>query len=248
MCDGKLTVDTQTAYLVALQFDLLDGAVRENAIQALKQNIEKNDFTLTTGFIGTSILAQTLSKVGLDELAYSLLLQTRDPSWLYSVRQGATTVWERWNSYTKESGFGKVNMNSFNHYAYGAVVEWIYAFAAGIRVDEQAPGFTHFILSPRPDTRCGERLPAGQKPIGTVRARYQSVAGKIESAWDFREGLFTYTCRIPTGTSARVEFPLLNQREEVVINALSFDVSALGGKIEGGKAIFELSAGEYTIQ
>ncbi|MBQ9777378.1 MAG: family 78 glycoside hydrolase catalytic domain [Clostridia bacterium] len=246
--DGALIVCTQTAYLVALAFDLIEGEVREGAIKSLKQNIEANDYTLSTGFIGTSILAQTLSKVGLDELAYSLLLQTRDPSWLYSVRQGATTVWERWNSYTRERGFGAVNMNSFNHYAYGAVLEWMYAFAAGIRVDEQKPGFQHFILSPRPDTRTGDRLPAGQKPIGSVRARYQSVAGEIESGWYFREGKLVYTCKIPEGTSARVEFPLLNGSDRVVINDLCFDVAALGGKICGEKAIFELSAGEYTIQ
>jgi alpha-L-rhamnosidase len=244
----QVTVCTQTAYLVALSFDLLAGKARENAIAALKEKIEKNDYTLSTGFIGTSILAKTLSKVGLDELAYSLLLQTRDPSWLYSVRQGATTVWERWNSYTKESGFGAVNMNSFNHYAYGAVVEWIYAYAAGIRVDEQAPGFAHFILSPRPDTRSEATLPAGQKKIGLVRARYQSAAGEIKSAWDFREGMFTYTCSIPEGTSARVEFPLLNGRECVVINGICFTAEALGGKVEGNKAVFELSAGEYTLQ
>lgn len=246
--NGRLTVNTQTSCLLALYFDLVEGEAFENTVAMLKENIVANDYTLSTGFIGTSILAQTLSKVGLDGLAYSLLLQTRDPSWLYSVRQGATTVWERWNSYTIAGGFGKVNMNSFNHYAYGAVMEWLYAAAVGIAVDPAVPAFRHFILSPRPDQRSDAELPAGQERITFVRGHYDSVAGRIESAWDFREGLFTYTCTIPEGTSARVELPLLNGREFVVINAKRFELSALGGSIQGDKAVFELGAGHYVMQ
>ena len=246
--DGTLNVISQTACLLALRFGLVDGDVRENVIRLLEKRIVENDYTLTTGFVGTGVLNQTLSEVGLDGLAYSLLLQTRDPSWLYSVRQGATTVWERWNSYTKEKGFGKVAMNSFNHYAYGAVVEWMYAAMAGIAVDPDVPGFQHFVLSPRPDTRKGSEMPDGQKPITYVKAHYDSVAGRIESAWDFREGLFTYSFTIPAGTSARVEFPLLNGRDHVVINHQKLELEALCGKKVDGKAIFELGAGTYVMQ
>ena len=139
-------------------------------------------------------------------------------------------------------------MNSFNHYAFGAVLEWLYAGAAGICVDPEAPGFTHFVLSPRPDVRSDAELPAGQERISFVKARYDSAAGQIKSAWDWREGKFTYRFTIPAGTTARVEFPLLNGRDTVVINARELDVAALGGKIFAGKAIFELSAGEYVIQ
>ena len=246
--NGMLTVVTQTSCLVALNFGLLDGEVRENVIRALEKKIVDNDYTLSTGFIGTGILNQTLSSVGLDNLGYSLLLQTRDPSWLYSVRQGATTVWERWNTYTKETGFGRVNMNSFNHYAYGAVVEWLYACAAGIAVDPDCPGFKHFILSPRPDTRTADEMPAGQAPITFVKAHYDSAAGRIESAWDFREGLFTYSFTIPEGAGARVEYPLLNGRDYLVINGCKREVADLFGRVENGKAIFELGAGSYIIQ
>lgn len=246
--NGMLTEVTQTSCLLALCFDLLDGEVRDNVIAALRKKIVDNDYTLSTGFIGTGILNQTLSKLGMDDLAYSLLLQTRDPSWLYSVRQGATTVWERWNSYTKEKGFGRVNMNSFNHYAYGAVVEWMYASAAGIAVDPDCPGFKHFVLSPRPDLRKGSELPAGQEPITFVKAHYDSAAGRIESAWDFREGLFTYSFTIPAGTGARVEYPLLNGRDYVVINGCKREVSELYGRILDGKAVFELGAGKYVLQ
>ncbi|MBQ8358079.1 MAG: family 78 glycoside hydrolase catalytic domain [Clostridia bacterium] len=246
--NGTLTITTQTACLLALHFGLVEGEVRENVIRLLEKKIVGNDYTLSTGFVGTGILNQTLSEVGLDGLAYSLLLQTRDPSWLYSVRQGATTVWERWNSYTKETGFGKVSMNSFNHYAYGAVVEWMYAAMAGIAADPVCPGFKHFILSPRPDTRKGGELPAGQKPITYVKAHYDSAAGRIESAWDFREGLFTYQFTIPEGTGARVEFPLLNGRDFVMVNGCKREVGDLFGKIENGKAVFELGAGRYILQ
>lgn len=246
--NGTLNLVTQTSCLLALRFGLVDGEVRENVIKLLEKKIVENDYTLSTGFIGTGILNQTLSQVGLDNLAYSLLLQTRDPSWLYSVRQGATTVWERWNSYTKETGFGKVNMNSFNHYAYGAVVEWMYASMAGIAVDPDCPGFKHFVLSPRPDLRKGSDLPAGQTPITYVKAHYDSAAGRIESAWDFREGLFTYTFTIPEGTGARVEYPLLNGRDFVVINGCKREISELFGRVVNGKAVFELGAGQYTIQ
>lgn len=246
VADGMLTEVTQTTCLLSLRFGLVDGEVRENVIKTLREKIVDNDYTLSTGFLGTSVINQTLSEVGLDDLAYSLLLQTRDPSWLYSVRQGATTVWERWNSYTKESGFGKVNMNSFNHYAYGAVVEWMYASMAGIAADPECPGFKHFVLSPRPDTR--KTLPEGQQNIRFVKAHYDSVAGRIESEWSFREGLFTYSFTIPAGTGARVEFPLLNGRETVVINDKVMDVKALGGRIVNGKAVFELGAGRYILQ
>lgn len=246
--NGTLTVTTQTACLLALRFELVEGAVRENVIRLLEKKIVENDYTLSTGFIGTGILNQTLSDVGLDHLAYSLLLQTKDPSWLYSVRQGATTVWERWNSYTKETGFGEVSMNSFNHYAYGAVMEWMYESMAGIRVDPEAPGFSHFILAPHPDLREGAYLPAGQKRINSVRAHFDTVYGRIESAWDYHEGTFTYRFTIPAGTTARVEIPLARGQKEIVLNGLACGAADLGGCIEGGKMILSLGAGSYTVQ
>ena len=242
-----LTIGTQTAYLLALRFKLVEDSMREILIRKLEQKIIDNNYTLSTGFVGTGVLNQTLSELGLDHLAYSLLLQTADPSWLYSVRQGATTIWERWNSYTLATGFGAVSMNSFNHYAYGAVLEWMYASMAGISPDPEQPGFGHFILSPRPDTRRGDALPEGQEPITFVKARYDSVCGTIRAAWEFEQGKFVYRVTIPEGTSARVEFPLLNGTETVTVNALSMTAEELGGKIVGGKMVFELTAGEYKI-
>jgi alpha-L-rhamnosidase len=129
---------------------MVPAELKDSFVATLRKLIEDNDYTLSTGFVGTGILNQTLSKVGLHDLCYSLLLQTKDPSWLYSVRQGATTIWERWNSYTKEIGFGNVDMNSFNHYAYGAVYDWIFGKALGVRTDEDQVAFARVSLEPHP--------------------------------------------------------------------------------------------------
>lgn len=241
--DGELTVRSQTACLLAIRYGLVTGRELENATDLLKEKILKNDDTLSTGFVGTGILNQTLSQVGLDGLAYSLLLQTKDPSWLYSVRQGATTMWERWNSYTLEKGFGNVSMNSFNHYAYGAVAEWMYESMAGIRADAAHPGFTHFILAPKPDFRSGEEIPAGQERIRHVKAYFLARTGRIESEWGYENGRFTYRFTIPEGTGARVEFPLIDPHE-LTLNGKP----ATQFVKRGGVAVAELPAGEYILQ
>ena len=223
---------------------MIDGELLDRTVELLAEKIKGNNYTLSTGFVGTGILNQTLSKVGLDKLAYSLLLNTADPSWLYSVRQGATTVWERWNSYTKATGFGHVGMNSFNHYAYGAVAEWMYATMAGIRPDPDYPGFEErFILAPVPDTRSDEELPEGQKRITSVSAAYRGII----SRWEYENGRFVWSFTIPYGT-ARVEFPLLYGQNNIELNGVLFDKKELHGSIENKKMIFELSAGRYTVK
>ena len=137
------------------------------------------------------------------DVAYTLLLQRKNPSWLYSVLQGATTVWERWNGYTKEEGFLKLSMKSYNHYAYGAVLEWMYATMAGIRPDPESPGWKHFILAPKPDRR-----------LGRAGARFESPYGTIESAWRYDgDGSLKWRVRIPPNTSATVVMPTGEKRE-----------------------------------
>ena len=241
--NGELTVRSQTACLLAIRYGLVQGRELENVTDLLKEKILQNNSTLSTGFVGTGILNQTLSQVGLDVLAYSLLLQTRDPSWLYSVRQGATTVWERWNSYTLEKGFGNVSMNSFNHYAYGAVAEWMYESMAGIKADPAHPGFTHFILAPKPDFRSGEEIPAGQERIRHVKAYFAARTGRIESEWGYENGRFTYRFTIPEGTSARVEFPLIDPQPLTLNGKPALQFTRIGGV-----AVAELPAGRYVLQ
>ena len=190
-------VRTQTTLAYALKEGLVEGAARAATARQLVENIHAHGDRLQTGFLGTAHLLDVLSDNGAHELAVTLLLQRKEPSWLYSVDQGATTVWERWNSYTKEKGFGPVSMNSFNHYAYGAVLGWMYASLAGIREDPGSPGMARFVLAPRPDAR-----------LGSVSARYRSRHGVIESSWKYEaDGTLVWRYAIPEGTEATVWVP-----------------------------------------
>ena len=213
---------TQTAYLMGLKFQLLQDKNRPATIAALRQKIIDNGHKLSTGFVGTGILAQTLAEIGENDLAYSLLLQRENPSWLYSVDQGATTIWERWNSYTLATGFGNVSMNSFNHYAYGAIQEWMYRHVAGIEYDPQAPGFERAILQPKPDTRTDEELPEGQERITYVKTSYDSYHGTIVSNWSTEDG-FRYECEVPVPT--RLYLPILTKNDSFTLNGVSHKFS-----------------------
>lgn len=187
----------QGAALFALKFGVLE---RPDAVAAtctaLRRNFEKHNGCLQTGFLGTSILMDTLVENGMADVAYDVLLNHNFPGWLYSVDQGATTVWERWNSYTKDKGFGPVNMNSFNHYAYGGVLAWIYKTVAGIAADPKAPGFRNIIMSPVPDRR-----------LGYITAEYKSAAGLIRSAWRYEGEKWIWEFAIPDGATAMVAIP-----------------------------------------
>jgi alpha-L-rhamnosidase len=246
VADGDLTERSQTAYLLALGFDVADKSLHPKLAEKLKEKIIENDYTLSTGFVGTGVITMVLSQLGLDGLAYSLLLQTKDPSWLFSVREGATTIWERWNSHTKNSGFGNVKMNSFNHYAYGAIAEWMFAYMAGIQPGEA--GFEHFLLCPRPDMRSEDELPKGQKRISRVSAEYTCRYGTIRSAWEINEGEVTYRFEVPRGTSAHVEIFAPNGRDHVEINGEKRGADTVLETKEGKKWGFELPKGKYIIK
>ena len=186
----------QTPVLFALKFGLVEGAAKDASIAALKRNFAEHGDCLQTGFLGTSILMETLSENGMTDIAYTLLFQRKNPSWLYSVDQGATTIWERWNSYTKDRGFGPVGMNSFNHYAYGVVLAWMYKEMAGIAADINAPGFKNIIMAPKPDKR-----------VGFVKAEYKSRLGPIKSAWRYEGDKWIWDFTIPEGSTADVTLP-----------------------------------------
>ncbi len=251
--DGVLTETSQTAYLLAIRFRLADGEVYETCKRELARKIKENGYRLSTGFIGTANLPAALDEIGETQLMYSLLLGTEDPSWLYSVLQGATTVWERWNSYTHAQGFGDVSMNSFNHYAYGAVVEWLYRTAAGIMTDPDNPGFGHVVLAPMPDLRSEEELPPGQKPLTRVAAYYDSIAGRIESAWHREGARFVWRCAVPHGITATIRFPAVTAwrldptRRNLTINGVDYTVGELCGVNRDGIFEFELPSGNYEI-
>ncbi len=188
--------DMQTPALFALKLGLVEGEARAKTLAALRQNIADHGGCLQTGFLGTSVLMDTLTECGCADIAYGLLLQRRNPSWLYSVDQGATTIWERWNSYTKKDGFGPVAMNSFNHYAYGSVLAWIYKTAAGIAPDPDSPGFRNIVMRPVPDRR-----------LGRLTASYKSAAGLVRSAWRYEGAKWIWDFTVPEGATAAVTLP-----------------------------------------
>ena len=239
---------TQTAYLLALQFGLLEDDEVPSFVNRLATAIRSNSYKLNTGFIGTSIINPVLSQFGLTDYAYDLLLQRSNPSWLYSVDQGATTIWERWNSYTLNSGFGSASMNSFNHYAYGAVGEWLFSNVLGIDIDEQEPGFHHFILQPQPDRRT--TLPSGQKLLTTASGSYRSRYGTIESSWSAPdEHTLVYRCTVPANTTATLRFPASSKDMAVyetgVPAADAEGVTFVG--YEEGCLVYELGSGSYIF-
>ena len=186
----------QTPAVFALKLGLVEGVAKEKTIAALKKNFADHGDCLQTGFLGTSILMDTLTENGMADVAYTLLLQHKNPSWLYSVDQGATTIWERWNSYTKKDGFGPVGMNSFNHYAYGAVLAWIYKTAAGIASDPSAPGFAKVVMAPKPDRR-----------LGHIAAEYRTPKGLVKSAWRYEGEKWIWDFTVPEGATAAVTLP-----------------------------------------
>ena len=205
--DGTFKTDIlntmQTPALFALKNNLFDGEAKEKMIARLRENFKQHDNCLQTGFLGTSILMATLTENGMVDIAYELLFQRKNPSWLYSIDNGATTIWERWNSYMVDKGMGPRGMNSFNHYAYGCVCEWIWETAAGIASDPAEPGFKHIIMKPVPDKR-----------LGHLTAEYQSAAGVIKSAWRYEGEQWIWEFTIPEGAKATVTLPGESESKE----------------------------------
>jgi len=193
----------QTPALFALRLGLVEGEAKEAMTSRLRENFAAHDGCLQTGFLGTSILMQTLTDNGMADIAWDLLFQRKNPSWLYSVDNGATTIWERWNSYTIEKGLGPKGMNSFNHYAYGCVCEWIWETAAGIAADAAEPGFKHIIMKPVPDKR-----------LGSIDAEYRSAAGVIKSSWKYEGDRCVWDFTVPEGSTASVTLPGSTETED----------------------------------
>ena len=189
-----LFADMQTPAVMLLANDVLDEEGKQATIAALRANLEQNGNL--TGFLGCSLLMDTISANGMEDVAVKLMLSHRFPSWLYSVDQGATTIWERWNGWTKEKGFGPVGMNSYNHYAYGQVLGWIYRSLAGIAPDVEKPGFKRIVMKPIFDRR-----------LGYVKAEYKSAAGLIKSHWRYEGDKVIWEFTVPEGATALVTLP-----------------------------------------
>ncbi len=195
---GKLTtpVETQTGYLLALGFDLLPEPLRADAAKNLVRLVGEAGVHLRTGFLGTPLLAPVLDRFGHTDLAYEVLFKETYPSWFFSIHQGATTMWERWNSYSHADGFGDAGMNSFNHYAYGAIGQWMYERIAGLEPDPTQPGYKHFFIRPQPGG-----------PLTSAQAELKTPYGTALSAWKIENGIFKLKAIVPPNTTATLMLP-----------------------------------------
>lgn len=193
---GRLSPPYQTPYLLALEFDLLPDELRGHAARELVSEVKARGGKTSSGFVGSPYVNHVLTGSGHLDTAYQLLHQTGWPSWLYAVTQGATTIWERWDGWTQEKGFQDAGMNSFNHYAYGAIGAWLYASVAGIELDPETPGYTRFVLAPKPGGK-----------LTSAKAHLDTLHGRIESEWRIEGGEFGWNYTIPPNTSALVTAP-----------------------------------------
>jgi len=212
--DASFKANTQTSYVVPMQAELFDEQHKPLAIQHLVDNVASHDYTLTTGFIGTPYINLVLSKNGFDAVAYKLFEQRNFPSWLYPVLQGATTMWERWNSYTIKQGFGPVDMNSFNHYSFGAIEEWMFSYMLGIQPVESDPGYHSFVLAPR----------VGGS-FQFVKGHYDSVYGRIESGWERTDEGVVFDFTVPANTVASLQLPMAGSHSVIVQKGAEYAVT-----------------------
>jgi alpha-L-rhamnosidase len=225
--DGTVGNGTQTSYVVALEMKLLPPALESAAVDKLVANIEAHNWHLTTGFLGTPFLLFALSEHGHTELAYRLLLTDTYPSWGYMLSKGATTWWERWNGDT-----GDPSMNSYNHYAFGSVVAWVYRCVAGMDTVPTGAGFHEIVIHPHPDSR-----------ITSARGEYASVYGRIVIEWNGTpDGPFTLKVSIPANTRAKVVLPAIARN----------DVTEQGHRVatetENGARVLRIGSGTYSIE
>ncbi|QJD85026.1 alpha-L-rhamnosidase [Cohnella herbarum] len=234
--NGRLALETQTAYAVALYMDLVPEAYKTRVVEGLRKRLKIDRNHLKTGFVGTPYLNRVLSENGCNDLAYTLLLNDDYPSWLYAVKLGATTIWERWNSILPDGKISGTSMNSLNHYAYGAIVEWMYRSIAGINPVEDAPGFRRAELAPQPDFR-----------LQWAKTELQSSAGLYKSEWAFdEEGRLTFHFVIPFNATAAVRLPYADMTK-IQINGQSLTLSGIAGTQQGDETHLELTSGSYLI-
>lgn len=228
--NGLVSSDTQTAYVTALHFDMLPESLRAQAAKRLVENIKNYKYHITTGFLGTPYICDVLTEYGYSDVAYRLLLQEGCPGWLYQVKMGATTVWERWDSVRKNGSIPNNGMNSLNHYSYGSIGDWLYRSAVGIR--ELAPGYKRIAIKPH----------VGGK-FENMEASTITPYGKVAAAWKAKENVLTeLSVEIPFNTTAEVYVPASNVDAVTVDDA---SVKAVG--ISGGYVKFSVGSGKYTF-
>jgi len=234
---GRLVSGTQTAYVLALQFDMLPLDLRDQAVERLIQNINSYKNHLTTGFLGTPYLCHVLNRFGKTDLAYQLLLQETYPSWLYPVKKGATTIWERWDGIKPDSTLQTPGMNSFNHYAYGAIGDWMYRVIAGINTEADGAGYKKIRIQPYIDT-----------VLNNVSASLLTNYGTVSSSWAYGKDKFHFTVEIPANTTASIFIPARNadliKEDGKPLNAIK-ELQVKGS--ENGFVIVTSGSGKYLF-
>jgi alpha-L-rhamnosidase len=235
--NGRLSSNTQTAYTLALSFGLLPESMRKNAAARLAADVRSFGH-LTTGFLGTPLLNPVLSDYGYFGEAYLLLNRKEYPSWLYPVTKGATTVWERWDGIKPDGTFQDPRMNSFNHYALGAIGDWMYRVVAGIEIDAKHPGYKHVLIQPRPGGG-----------LTWVKASEHSMYGLVVSHWQIKDGTMTLRVEVPANTTATVRLPnaTIGQVTEKGKTLVS-DKDLAGVRQEEGAVIVNVGSGSYSFQ
>ncbi|TDT47397.1 alpha-L-rhamnosidase [Maribacter spongiicola] len=228
---------TQTSYLLAIYFDLLKPETKIKAQQHLLQEIKKADYHLGTGFLGTPILPKVLDDMGEIDLMYKILFKETYPSWFYSINQGATTMWERWNSFSKKDGYNPQSMNSLNHYAYGAIGQWMYERIAGLSSLE--PGYKKIKIAPIPNTEF----------LNAASAKLNTPYGKASSSWKIENNTFYLDVVIPANTSAEIHIPY-NTINKLMVNNITFKENLNMKVIDSAQESIKILAqpGTYTFQ
>jgi alpha-L-rhamnosidase len=233
---GRIGTNSQTSYVLALMFDLVPEELKEKAAGFLVEDIKKRGTHLSTGFLGTPYLCHVLSDNGYTDVAYDLLLQETYPSWLYPVKMGATTIWERWDGQKTDSTFQDPNMNSFNHYAYGAIGDWMYRVSAGLEL--KSPGYKEILIQPHPT-----------KKLDYSRASFESSYGRIASGWERKDGRILVKVTIPANTTATIVLPVSDE------DSITGDGKKLRDnrnfsdiRTDGNKVMFETGSGQYNFE
>ena len=235
---GRLVSSTQTAYVLALNFDMLPESLRAQAAEKLAQNVKTYNNHLTTGFLGTPYLCHVLTRFGYSDVAYQLLLQETYPSWLYPVKMGATTIWERWDGIKPDSTFQTPGMNSFNHYAYGAIGDWMYRVAAGIDTQESGPGYKKIVIKPHPGGN-----------FSTMKAELQTLYGKVKSEWKKEGTSFSLDVDVPPNTTAMVYLPTSGNGAAMENGKLISESKEIKMKDkESGYDVIEIGSGQYHFK
>ncbi|WP_316767224.1 glycoside hydrolase family 78 protein [Pedobacter frigiditerrae] len=235
---GKLTSNSQTAYVLALNFDMLPENMRVQAAGRLVENIKQYTNHLTTGFLGTPYLCHVLSRFGYTDVAYKLLLQETYPSWLYPVKMGATTIWERWDGIKTDGSFQAISMNSFNHYAYGAIGDWMYKTVAGINYNGDQPGYKKITIAPKPGGN-----------FTNASAKLETLYGEVMSSWKLADNKFVLDVIIPTNTSANIILPS-SANAKITDNGQDIEklnyIKIMG--LNGSEKTLSVGSGTYHIE